>query len=248
MGDVLNQVNTQVQGVGDDIASATSIAVSSVIQRVTGTASIQTITPPPGFSGPIFLLSRDGFSFITGGNIANAVAVPSNALATLVYTPQLDLWWVTDVAIADGSITTAKLAPGAASANGSVTDNTVQVIGTSDTGVASFSVNVNAITDFVMLHGRTIFSVTNYDTTTAPNIVTKLWRGPVTTGVLVDSVTGNLTASSGSTLDGSAAAPFNFFDTGISGPTTYNLSISCAAGPTFTKTSTVAWCTDLRAQ
>ena len=64
--------NTATQGVGPAIASATTISVSNAMHHITGTNTINTITPSPGFSGGIDLIADGAFSLGTAGNIAIA--------------------------------------------------------------------------------------------------------------------------------------------------------------------------------
>jgi len=203
---------------------------------VTGTAAIQTITPPPAFSGPIFLVARDGFSFTTGGNIANSISVPANSLVTLVYTPQFSLWWVTSVTVADGSITTAKLAdgavttgklaPGAATVMTSTVDNTSQNIVPYDTvvTVASETVTIDAVTDQVHVTGRLNATASNIQSTDSG--MAFLYRD----AVLLDTAPIELTLSTTTTVGGSASAAFSYFDTGISGAHTYSCQMSIHNG------------------
>lgn len=88
--EILEQVNSQVQGVGDDIASAATIRPTHSIHRVSGSAAIDTIAPPnaqrgldsdyvttrlvSSFTGPVILIPTSGSSWTlaTGGNIALA--------------------------------------------------------------------------------------------------------------------------------------------------------------------------------
>lgn len=64
---------------------------------VTGTGSIQTITPPAdclvsGYSCTIRIHSTNGFSLATGGNISLAMAVPYGTSVTLSYITSLAQW------------------------------------------------------------------------------------------------------------------------------------------------------------
>lgn len=83
--DVVNVLNSATQGVGAPLASATVLKPTNAIHHVTGTATIQTITVPVGFTGPLFLLSDNGFSLTTGGNIATAATVGIGTEAMLVF-------------------------------------------------------------------------------------------------------------------------------------------------------------------
>lgn len=90
---VMQVVNTGVQGVGPSIASADKIAVSNAIHHITGTATVNTITPSPGHSGPVFLVSDDGFSVGTGGNIGMAKTYSAGQMAHLAFDDVKQMWY-----------------------------------------------------------------------------------------------------------------------------------------------------------
>lgn len=90
---VHDQINNAVQGVGPNLASATTISPTHPLHHVTGTAAITTITPPPGFSGPIWLIADGTWTLATGGNIAAAVTAVDRLAVQLVYDPQTSLWY-----------------------------------------------------------------------------------------------------------------------------------------------------------
>lgn len=260
MGQAQTQLNTQVQGVGDDLASAATIAPSSVMHRVTGTATVTRIVPPPGFSGPIFLVATDGFTLSSaGGNIANTNAVPVDALATLVYFPPFQLWYVTSVSIPDGSITTSKLASGAVTtpklAAGAATemtstiDNTSQNITPYDSPVTvvSETVTIDAATDQVHITGRINATASNIQSADAGQAF--LYRD----AVLLDTAPLELTLSTTTVVGGHASAAFSFFDTGVSGPHTYSIKLQIHNGSgngtyAVTKDSAALIIQDLKAQ
>jgi hypothetical protein len=100
LGDMTTQLNTQVQGIGQPLASANTITVSSAIHHVTGSAMINQINPAGnGFSGPIWLIADGGFTLGTGGNIALARG-PFNVgqSVQLVYDPAIGsgTWYQTE--------------------------------------------------------------------------------------------------------------------------------------------------------
>ncbi len=84
--------------VGENIASAGTIAPTKSITHVTGTTTISTITPPVGFTGTnrggCLTLIPDGlWSTDTNGNIALATtAVVSKAL-TMCYDAGTSKWY-----------------------------------------------------------------------------------------------------------------------------------------------------------
>jgi hypothetical protein len=93
-GQVLPSLNTQLFGVGPDIASAATINPTNFIHRVTGSVTVNTINPPQGFAGQLCLMARDGFPLGTTGNIS--VAAPLTVHAgeglLLTYHPWYNLW------------------------------------------------------------------------------------------------------------------------------------------------------------
>lgn len=91
--DIHAQLNSQVQGVGKDIASAKVIQVDSPIHHVTGSAAIDTINVPLQFSGPVWLVSDGAFTLTTAGNIAAAVTAVVGHFVQLVYDPNMKLWY-----------------------------------------------------------------------------------------------------------------------------------------------------------
>jgi hypothetical protein len=88
------QLNSQVQGEGDVIASADAISPTNPIHHVSGNAAIKTINAPSGFSGPIWLLMQGAPSFVTGGNIALAKGpfTPGQAVR-VVYSQNTRMWY-----------------------------------------------------------------------------------------------------------------------------------------------------------
>lgn len=87
--------NKNAQGFGSDVVSAPIIQVDGTLQQiVTGTAAIATITPPAKFNGFKALYSRDGFSLVTGGNIATAFTATVGTLVLLLYFPPTGLWGI----------------------------------------------------------------------------------------------------------------------------------------------------------
>lgn len=91
--EVHDQINSAVQGVGPDIASAADISVTHPIHHVTGTNPIATINPPPGFSGPIWLIADGAFSLISGGNIAAPVTAVVDTVVQLIFDPGTEMWY-----------------------------------------------------------------------------------------------------------------------------------------------------------
>ncbi len=230
-------INQNSNGFGLDIASATTISPTNFMHVVTGVATIATINVPLGFNGQLALVSKDGFATSAAGNIANAINAPANALVTLVWVPSQSKWYVTAVSvptIPDGSITTAKLAPGAASASSTLLDNTAVSIGASDTQVGTASIIVAATSDVVQIVGLVTVTAGGAAVVTA-----KVWRGTVPTGTVLSS-------NNFAVFSGPSTYPFTFFDSGLSGAQSYSVSLS--SGSAVTKTTCALVVTDFRAQ
>lgn len=84
-----------VQGV--DIASSTTIAPTTGLFRVSGTATISTITPPTGMSstvgGCLDVLATGTWSTVTGGNIAGVMTAVAGVIYHFCYFPVQGLWY-----------------------------------------------------------------------------------------------------------------------------------------------------------
>lgn len=95
LNDLANSYNGGPQGLGADITSATTIDFTSFAHRVTGTAAIATINVPPTipFAGQLVLISIDGFSLTTGGNIAHTKTVTQNMAVWLIWSQVDQLWF-----------------------------------------------------------------------------------------------------------------------------------------------------------
>ena len=83
--DVIEQINSQVQGVGKPLVSSRTIVPQQAIHHVTGSTPISYVTLPEGFTGDVTLIADDGFSTLTGGNIATAVSAPAGKALRLTY-------------------------------------------------------------------------------------------------------------------------------------------------------------------
>jgi len=80
------------------IASATTIAPTSPVFHVTGTATVSTITPPTGctaagWSCKIMIIPDGAFLTATGGNIALATTAVVNRVLEMIYDPGTSLWY-----------------------------------------------------------------------------------------------------------------------------------------------------------
>lgn len=78
------------------IASAATISPKSQKVRVTGTTTIQTITPPNKyFSGPLYIFNTDASvdGLGTSGNIALAVTLTRYKVFTLLYDVATSKWY-----------------------------------------------------------------------------------------------------------------------------------------------------------
>jgi hypothetical protein len=83
--DVVTQLNSQVQGLGGDIASSDTIYVTSAIHHVNGSAAITRIEAPTGFTGPVWLIADGEWTLQPGGNIASTAAPKQNSVLQVVY-------------------------------------------------------------------------------------------------------------------------------------------------------------------
>lgn len=82
---VTMQINSQVQGVGSPLTSASELRPTHAIHKVSGTSAISTIHAPSGFTGPLFLIPLDAWTFATGGNIALSGTATAGRLLIMVY-------------------------------------------------------------------------------------------------------------------------------------------------------------------
>jgi len=85
-----------VKSIETTLASATTIAPTSQITIVTGTAQVATITPPwTGFAGSLDFLFTNASpgATLTTGNIAKATTVVQNKILTMTYVPSQAKWF-----------------------------------------------------------------------------------------------------------------------------------------------------------
>lgn len=83
--ELVNQLNTQVQGVGKVVPAGESIYLTSAVHHVAGTSEIRRIEAPGGFTGPVWLIPDDGWSFVAGGNISRPLTATISKVVTIVY-------------------------------------------------------------------------------------------------------------------------------------------------------------------
>jgi hypothetical protein len=91
-------LGTIARNVGTAIASATTIAPTSSLVHITGTAAISTITAPTNIStagqgGCISFIPDAAFTTVTGGNIALASTAIVNRVLTECYDKTAALWY-----------------------------------------------------------------------------------------------------------------------------------------------------------
>ena len=89
----LNQSSTTQ---GADIASASTITVTRFMHMVTGTATITTIQAPQHYAGQLMLVSENGFTLSTGGNISlpsSPESIPAGGHVLLTYLPSQKKWF-----------------------------------------------------------------------------------------------------------------------------------------------------------
>jgi hypothetical protein len=79
------------------LTTATTIVVLSDIVFIAGTTAVATIVPPQqgGFSTVIFVVATDaaGFSTVTTGNIALAVALTTNKVTAFIFSKKNAKWY-----------------------------------------------------------------------------------------------------------------------------------------------------------
>jgi len=85
--------NANTEHVGPGLASATTISPSHPVHHVTGTAAIQTISLPPGMTGPLRIIPDAAFTLGTSGNIAKATTAIVGQVLILTYDPETTKWY-----------------------------------------------------------------------------------------------------------------------------------------------------------
>jgi hypothetical protein len=149
------------------IASASTIAPTTAVVQVTGTATITTITAPvsvctlAGNSCQITLQSVNGFSLGTGGNISAAMSVPSGSKVTLTYVASSSQWIIPTTQLSGVSVSLG----GSALAVNTCTNGAATVSGAA-VGMVAIS---NPVTN---PNTGTTQSFNWYANVTAPNTVT----------------------------------------------------------------------------
>lgn len=97
-------INTGAQGFSrSNLPADTSIYVTAYTSIVLGTAVITNISTSPNFSGQIHLISNDGFSTSTAGNINASVTVPAGGSVLADFNPVTNKWYIS-VGIGPGGV------------------------------------------------------------------------------------------------------------------------------------------------
>lgn len=91
MSQIVQQVNTQVQGVGPVLPSAPLLIPTAAIHHVSGVAAIDTINAPSAFSGPLFLIPDGAWTLVLGGNIGKATTAVVGQVMMVVF--DYTLWY-----------------------------------------------------------------------------------------------------------------------------------------------------------
>jgi hypothetical protein len=85
--------NEHNQVVGPDLASDATIEPTHMIHRVTGTTTIDNITPPyPTFGGILILSFAGACTVSASGNVDITFTSAANEFALLVYNPKRAKW------------------------------------------------------------------------------------------------------------------------------------------------------------
>lgn len=91
-GGLLNSV------VGQDIASAATIAPTHKFTRITGTTNIDTMTLPwDGFVGPLYLLADAAMAITTSGNFKKALTATADYVYGFMYDQTDGKWFQINV-------------------------------------------------------------------------------------------------------------------------------------------------------
>jgi hypothetical protein len=245
----------------DDVAAATTIQVDGNLQQiVTGTAAIETITPPAKFNGFKELYAANGFSLVTGGNIATAITVPAGEVVLLSYFPPTQLWGVvaafftgtlpdnsvgpaqlqanavTTPALAASAVTTAKIAANAVTtpllASGAATEGTSFTDNTTD-NITPYGTPVTIISGTVTVNAATDFvsgSVTIDGTSANIQSDDQLAYTILRGATSIATGTLKLTLSTSTIVGGVWASTIAFEDSGISGSQTYSVQLTTTNG------------------
>lgn len=77
------------------VASATTIAPTTPLAEISGTANISTITLPPGFTTGCFdILATGAWSTVTGGNVQASMTAVTNTMYRACYWTSLSKWTI----------------------------------------------------------------------------------------------------------------------------------------------------------
>lgn len=95
-------LNTGTQGFGPELTAANSITIQAYQHVVNGTGTIQYVRTVPNLpASHVTLISKDGFTLTTGGNISFGKNVKANQAVMLVWEPISKFWYpivsVTDI-------------------------------------------------------------------------------------------------------------------------------------------------------
>lgn len=91
---MLPLLNTSTYSFGPTIAAASTISPTALVQMVSGSTTVDTITPIPtpsgNFAGPICLIAQNGFATSLAGNILVPVTISANHMGIFAYLPSLN--------------------------------------------------------------------------------------------------------------------------------------------------------------
>lgn len=90
---------------GPDLASGATITVYYALHRVTGSASISTISSIPTFAGgSVYLINGGSWQLVTGGNIATPYKPKANEIVQVVYDSTDQVWYVPGQVVTAGDL------------------------------------------------------------------------------------------------------------------------------------------------
>lgn len=93
----LSTVQNQVQGGSRTIASAPTMAPTTFMTKVSGTAAVVTITPPVNGVHFLVFIPLAAFTFTTAGNIMTAGTAVVNSPMLLFYDPITAKYFVGEI-------------------------------------------------------------------------------------------------------------------------------------------------------
>ena len=92
----LSTVQSKLQPMPNTIASTTTIAPTTFITLISGTAAIGTVTPPVTGQHMLVFIPGAAFTTVTTGNLVSATTAVINKPVFLFYNPALAKYYVSN--------------------------------------------------------------------------------------------------------------------------------------------------------